>query len=154
MNMNILGAVLSALGLLLAVWSLWYARVQARKVSDLQRNEIISLWAFLDRIRTLIWEVEHISNENSYIKTGELTTKQRQVIPRVFKGLCCEYLRVAELIVKKTPSMTLDDVKQWREMSRLKTDWQERQFLNLVLASGMLNRSIEDRKVREEQEGG
>lgn len=146
MDMNIIGAALSALGLLLAVWSLWYARLQARKVSDLQRNEIISLWAFLDRIRTLIWELEHIANDDGYVNTGELTTEHRQVIPRVFKGLCCEYLRVAEFIVKKTPSMTLDDVKQWRKMGRLKTDWQERQFLNLVLASGMLNRPIEVRK--------
>jgi hypothetical protein len=154
MDMNIIGAALSALGLLLAVWSLWYARLQARKVSDLQRNEIISLWAFLDRIRTLIWEVEHIANDDGYVNTGELTTEQRKVIPRVFKGLCCEYVRVVELIVKKTPSMTLDDVKKWRKMGRLKTDWQERQFLNLVLASGMLNRSIEVRKVREERDGG
>lgn len=135
MDFNIIGALLSAFGIILTIWALWYARVQAKKVSDLERNEIISLCAFLDRIRTLIWEIEHVTKEDDgYVDTVELSPKQRQMITRVFKGLCSEYVSVAEMIVKKMPGITVDDIEEWVKMGRIKTDWQRAQFINLVTA--------------------
>ncbi|MCP4679274.1 MAG: hypothetical protein GY854_28060 [Deltaproteobacteria bacterium] len=138
MNINIVGTALSAVGALLTVWSLWYARQQTRKVLNLERQEIISLWAFLDRIRTMIWEIQHIVDDRADVAAAEMSQSQRKFTERVFKGLCSEYVRVAEMIVKKTPGLTLDEVKEWRAIRRLKTDWQESQFVNLIMASGSL----------------
>ena len=134
MNVNWIGAASSAFGVILAVWSLWYARVQSKRVSDLYRNEMISLWASLDRIRTLIWQVEKVTNDEGFVEGGELSSVQKQVLPQIFKGLCDEYVRIAQLIVQKTPGLTVAAVDRWAEMGRLKTPWQKAQFVNLIAA--------------------
>ncbi len=46
-----------------------------------------------------------------------------------------QYIRMVELIVKKTPDISLADINTWSDSGRLTTDWQRFQFVNLVMAS-------------------
>lgn len=129
---TILGSVLSATGILLAIWSLWYAKKQSKLLSDAHRNEMISLWAQLDRVRTLMTQVEEITQENGFIKNGTLTRNQQQILPKIHKGVCDDYVRIVELIVKKSPQISLKKIEQLLKMGIIKSDWQKQQFVNLV----------------------
>ena len=134
MDLTSIGAALTAVGVLLTIWAIWYARNQSKKLSDIHRNEMISLWAHLDRIRTLLMQMQKVISfeDKSLIKNGVLTPYQEMQLSQIAKGLCDEYVRVAELVVKKTPSVTIKDVEEWTKIGRIKTDWQRQQFLNLI----------------------
>jgi hypothetical protein len=101
-------------------------------MQGIQRNEMISLWAHLDRIRALITEISRITRDDNFRETGTLTASQVQILPGIHKGLADEYVRTAELIVKKTPDVSLEAVEHWAELGKLKTDWQKQQFMNLI----------------------
>ena len=134
-QMDIIGIIVGIIGLILAIWSIWYARVQARKVAGIHRSEMISLWATLDRTRTLLMQIQRITSDQGFVESGELTGRHKQILPQIFKGLCDEYVRIAEFIVRKSPGLTTEIVHTWKEAGRLKTDWQEEQFLNLIAAA-------------------
>lgn len=133
--MDILGMGLSVLGICLTVWSVWYARQQSKLISSIQRNEMISLWAFLDRIRTMLLQMENNGLKDGQIEEEKIEIIKSKVLPQLFKGLCDQYVMIAELIVQKTPGISLEDVERWVELNRLKTKWQKNQFVNLVEAA-------------------
>lgn len=135
MDINYIGVVLSTIGILLTVWALWYARVQGKKVSDLRRNEMISLWAFLDRIGTIFAQVQLITDDEGYIESGKLSPEQRQVIPKIHKALADQYIRVVEIIVKKSPELTFEDIERWKKIGIINSEWRKMQFVNLLAAS-------------------
>lgn len=116
----------------MTLWSIWYARKQSKRVSDISRNEIVSLWAHLDRVRTLVGQIEELSNDEKFIETGNLNAKQKQTLPKIHKGLCDEYVRVVELIVKKKTKMTKNTIDIWQKEGKIKTEWQKQQFMNLI----------------------
>ena len=132
MDLSVVGAVLSSVGILLSAWAIWFARQQRKLVSTIERNELVSLWAQLDRIRTLIIQVESITDDQGFLESQTLTFKQQQVLPGVHRGLIEAYVRLVELVVKKHPDLSVSDIDRWKRMGRIKTDWQRQQFLNLV----------------------
>ena len=132
MDLTLIGATLTAVGVLLTIGAIWYARNQSKKLADSHRNEMISLWAHLGRVRTLLMQIQRITDDDGFIDNGTLTADQQHILPQIFKGLCDEYVRVAELIVKKKPNVTTEDVEQWTEAGKIKTDWQKQQFMNLI----------------------
>lgn len=133
--MKIIGIILTILGVGLTIWSLWYAKQQSKLVTNAHRNEMISLWAFLDRVRTLLFQMETNGLKNGEIDEEKLEVIKSKVLPQLFKGLCDHYVMVAKMIVQKTPDISLNDVDRWVEINRLKTDWQKSQFINLVEAA-------------------
>jgi len=124
MTLTLVGSMPALLGVILTIWSILYARKQSEKLSDVQRNEMISLWAHLDRICTLITQIEKITDDNGYISSGSSSPYHQQILPQIFKGLCNEYVRTVELVVKETPNITIVDVEEWETQGKLKTDWQ------------------------------
>jgi len=142
--MEIIGIALSVLGACLTVWSLWYAKQQAKHVSNIQRNEMISLWAFLDRVRTLLFQMESDGLENGEVEEEKLELIKTKILPQLFKGLCDQYVMIAGLIVQKTPHISLDDIDRWVQINRLKTDWQRDQFVNLVEAANFLSKKSDE----------
>ena len=133
--MDTIGYTLSAVGVILAIFSLIYAKHQSKMLSDARRDEIISLWAHLDRVRTLMFQTETITGEGGFITNGTLNPKQIQILPKVHKGLCDEYVRMAELIIKKSPNFSLKEVDELCKQKVIKTDWQKQQFINLIIGS-------------------
>ncbi len=136
MNLTILGAILTTIGTLLTLWSLLYAKSQAKKVSDLRRNQNITLWATLSRVGRSISDVNKITGDDAFVENGELSEKQKQVLPKIHRGLSDQYIRLAELIVQNDVSITELDVEKWRDDKRpgIETDWRKNQFINLILA--------------------
>ncbi len=136
MNMTILGTILTTVGTLLTLWSLLYARSQAKKVSDLKRNQNITLWAALSRVARSISDINKITGDDAFVENGELSEEQKQVLPKIHRGLSDQFIRLAELIVQNDVSITKLDVEKWRDEKRpgLETDWRKNQFINLILA--------------------
>jgi len=93
---------------------------------------MISLWAHLDRIRTLFSQIQYITDDDRFHETGTLNAVQKQILPKIHKGLADEYVRIVELIVKKTPVISIQTIDNWEELGRLKSEWQNQQFLNLI----------------------
>lgn len=132
MNINDLGFALTSIGLLLSIWAVYYSIIQAKKVSTLKRNELISLWVHLDRVRTLIYQLGTITNEKGIIDDPNLNIKQIQHIPLIYKGLCDEYIRVAEMIAQRTPKLNREIIDKWESDNKIKSNWQKQQFINMI----------------------
>jgi len=133
--MDTIGYVLGVIGVILTILSLIYAKHQSKMLSNAHRDEIISLWASLDRVRTLIFQTEKITDEDGFITNGTLNPNQLQMLPKIHKGLCDEYIRMAELIIKKSPNFSLKEVDELCERKVIQTDWQKQQFINLIIGS-------------------
>jgi len=129
---SIISIIVGVVGLTLSIWSIWYARQQTKINQDIRRNEMISLWAHLDRIRTLFSQIQYITDDDRFHETGTLNAVQKQILPKIHKGLADEYVRIVELIVKKTPVISIQTIDNWEELGRLKSEWQKQQFLNLI----------------------
>ena len=143
--MDLLGAILSTGGVGLAIWSVWHSRQHAKRLSTIQRNEIVSLWAFLDRVRTSVYQIEQRGYTKDIDDFSLLEGKMSALVPRLHKGLCDLYVMLAAHIVQKTPGVSLDDVERWVKMNRLKTGWQKDQFVNLVEASESMMSRVDTR---------
>ena len=133
--MDTVGIGMSAVGVCLTIWAIWYARKQGERVRSIKRSEMIALWALLDRIRTIILQMERDGVKSTGINEENIQRITMTVLPQVFKGICDHYVNIVELIVEKTPGLTLEGVVRWRREGRLKTEWQEAQFKNLVEAA-------------------
>ncbi|MCK4664953.1 MAG: hypothetical protein KAT68_18935 [Bacteroidales bacterium] len=132
MDINVIGVISSTIGVMLTIWAIWYAKQQSKKVSNIRKNEMTSLWAHFDRVRTLLSQIQRITDDEGFIESGNLNNYQQQQLPQIFKGLCDECIRVIELIVQKVPNISIKHIEKWAEMGRLKTDWQKQQFINLI----------------------
>ena len=136
MDITILGATLTTFGLLLTIWSLIYARQQSKKVSDLKRNQNITLWATLSRVARSISDIVKITDDEGFINSGQLTEKQKQILPKVHRGITDQYIRLAELIVQNDPGLTIKQIESWHNEKRpgVESDWRMQQFFNLITA--------------------
>ncbi len=132
MNMTTLGVALSAVGILIIIWAIWYAWRQSRLTQEIKRNELITLWAHLSRTGFLLTEIRRITRNRKFQDTGSLTHTQSQILPGIHKSLEGEYVRIAELIVMKNPHITLETIDQWEELGKLDTRWRKQQFINLI----------------------
>jgi hypothetical protein len=134
--MAILGAVLTTIGTLLTLWSVLYARTQGKKVSDLKRNQNITLWATLARVARSISDVRQMMGDDAFIEDGILSEKQKQVLPKIHRGLADQFIRLAELIIQNDVSITKSDIEKWLAEKRpgVETEWRKNQFVNLILA--------------------
>jgi len=139
MNWTIIGAVLTTIGVILTGCSLLYAKAQSRKFSDLNRNQNIMLWSTLSRVGRSISDVVKITDDDGFIQNGNLSEEQRQIIPKVHRGLTNQYIRLAELIVQNNSKLTKDDIEKWYQEKRpgIETDWRRKQFLNLIEAGSL-----------------
>ena len=57
------------------------------------------------------------------------------MISKISKGLAEQYIRHVELIVKKTPGISIAQANLWRETGMIETDWRLARFSNLILAA-------------------
>ena len=126
------GVLLGIVGVLLTIWSILYARKQSRLLSNARRDEIVSLWAHLDRIRTLISGYESIMKTNNSSEEQAIGLKRLRILSQMYRGLCDEYVRVAEMIVKKTPIVSMSQIEELSKRNVLRSDWQKQQFVNLI----------------------
>ena len=112
------------------------ARAQNRKLSDLKRNQNITLWSTLSRVGRSISDIVKVTDDDGFVENGILSERQRQIIPKVHRGLTDQYIRLAELIVQNDSALTKEDIEKWYQERRpgLETDWRKQQFINLIAA--------------------
>ena len=85
-HMEITGIILAILGVVLTVWSFWYAKQQSKLVANAHRNRKISLWAFIDRIRTLLHQMETNGLKSGEVDEEKLEVIKSKVLPQLFNG--------------------------------------------------------------------
>jgi hypothetical protein len=131
-----IGVALAIVGLMLTVWSMIYAKAQSRKMTDLTRNQNITMWATLSRVGRSISDITQITDNEDFLDNGQLTERQKLVLPKVHRGLSSLYIRLAELIVQNNPDMTTENIVLWFDEQRpgLESEWRKEQFLNLIIA--------------------
>lgn len=132
MEINIIGAISSTIGVLLSLWAIWYAKLQSNEVSKIRKNELLFLWTHFDRVKTLLMHIKRITNAEGFIESENLSNYQQQHLLQIFKGFYYEYIRAAELIVQKIPNISLNYIEKWADKGRFKSDWQKQQFINLL----------------------
>ena len=132
MTISTLGVTLTVVGVLLSVWSIWFAKKQAMLVADQKSKELISLWAHIDRLRTLIAQSEGLAKDYSILESQDLPGLQKRRLISLYKGLCDEYVRVAELIITKSTNINLDAIESLSRNKVLSTEWQKQRFINLI----------------------
>jgi hypothetical protein len=136
MALEIVATVLTVLGILLTIWSLLYAKAQSKRVSNLRRNQNITLWAALARVGRSISDITKITDDDGFLEDGQLSERQKQILPKVHRGLSEQYIRLAEIIVQNDPSLTEEEIIQYNNDKRpgLENEWRKKQFINLIQA--------------------
>jgi enoyl-CoA hydratase/carnithine racemase len=66
---------------------------------------------------------------------NSLNSHAKQIIPKIFKGLSDEYVRIAALIIMKNQDTTIETINAWEKAGIIKTEWQKQRFINLIADS-------------------
>jgi hypothetical protein len=68
----LIGVILTIFGFIIGMGAFWYAKQQADKLADIHKTEMISLWAHIDRVHTLLIQIEEIAEDEKFIESGSL----------------------------------------------------------------------------------
>lgn len=117
--MDIILAILSVLGFVIAIYQTYIAIVQTRKSQKLEKQRELNLWNQIASMKAMMRHLERKDVHQAY-------------------GLVCEQFRnLLKQAAFEEKDFNVKTIKLWRRVGKLSSDWQERQALMLLDTKGI-----------------